>query len=184
MASLESFSNPPHKADPPPSAALSRQWWDLAGMLIVRYNDDFFNFPEGDEDACHTVGYPAWWLEMIGFGARPPLQWLLDRVRTNMFSLFNECRKRPTFCNISLSAHILAQIPYLLPHVATFCHDNRLIIKTCGTSVMTPFVLTPSGSCRSLSPDPTPRSVLPRGGEEDPWEDIWQYVARQNQRCL
>ena len=28
--------------------SLISSWWDLADMLVVRYNDGYFNFPESD----------------------------------------------------------------------------------------------------------------------------------------
>jgi hypothetical protein len=43
------------------------EWWELAGMLVVRYNDGFFNWGEYHPQAVATIGYPAWWLEMIGY---------------------------------------------------------------------------------------------------------------------
>merc|ERR1712127_168537 len=42
-------------------------WWALADKLVVRYNDMNFNFPEWAPTTTGSVGYPAWWLEMIGF---------------------------------------------------------------------------------------------------------------------
>lgn len=43
------------------------EWWELAGMLIVRYNDGFFNFPESAPHQIATIGYPPFWLEMLGY---------------------------------------------------------------------------------------------------------------------
>jgi len=42
-------------------------WWSLAEKLIVRYNDAFFNFPEHAPTAIGTIGYPTFWLEMLGY---------------------------------------------------------------------------------------------------------------------
>eukprot|EP00929_Paragymnodinium_shiwhaense_P057516 TRINITY_DN2879_c0_g1_i4.p1 TRINITY_DN2879_c0_g1~~TRINITY_DN2879_c0_g1_i4.p1 ORF type:complete len:690 (-),score=152.97 TRINITY_DN2879_c0_g1_i4:192-2261(-) len=43
------------------------RWWDLANMLVVRYNDYAYNFPEHAPTTQATIGYPAFWLEMIGY---------------------------------------------------------------------------------------------------------------------
>lgn len=43
------------------------EWWELAGMLVVRYNDGFFNFPESNPQTVGAIGYPPFWLEMIGY---------------------------------------------------------------------------------------------------------------------
>lgn len=43
------------------------QWWEMAEMLIVRYNDQFFNFGENAPQATAAIGYPAFWLQQIGF---------------------------------------------------------------------------------------------------------------------
>lgn len=31
-------------------------WWGLADMLVVRYNDNYFNFPENKPDEVFTIG--------------------------------------------------------------------------------------------------------------------------------
>lgn len=57
-------------------------WWSLAEMLVVRYNDMSFNFPEHAPQTQGTIGYPAFWLEMIGFNNdfwRP--KWVQPAVR-------------------------------------------------------------------------------------------------------
>jgi hypothetical protein len=43
------------------------EWWELAGTLVVRYNDGFFNFPESSPQSIEAIGYPPFWLEMIGY---------------------------------------------------------------------------------------------------------------------
>ena len=43
------------------------KWWDLAGLLIVRYNDGFFNYPNLDRPGSTSIGYPQQWQEMMGF---------------------------------------------------------------------------------------------------------------------
>jgi len=43
------------------------EWWSFAAMLVVRYNDGFFNFGEQAPQKVGPIGYPAFWLEMTGF---------------------------------------------------------------------------------------------------------------------
>jgi len=43
------------------------EWWQMAEKLIVRYNDQFFNFPEDAPQSVATIGYPDFWLQMIGY---------------------------------------------------------------------------------------------------------------------
>jgi len=43
------------------------EWWSLAEMLVVRYNDGFFNFGPWAPKAVSVIGYPAFWLEMVGY---------------------------------------------------------------------------------------------------------------------
>ena len=42
-------------------------WWSLADLLVVRYNDGYFNFPESNPDKVFNTGYPAEYLRQIGF---------------------------------------------------------------------------------------------------------------------
>ena len=42
-------------------------WWDLADMLIVRYNDGYFNFPEWAPNSVKIIDIPSWFMKMIGF---------------------------------------------------------------------------------------------------------------------
>jgi len=42
------------------------KWWDLAGMLVVRYNDGFFNYADAEQPANSNIGYPQFWQDMIG----------------------------------------------------------------------------------------------------------------------
>merc|ERR1712151_1222161 len=46
---------------------VTEQWWQLAEMLVVRYNDGFLNFPNEDKRKTFDIGYPAFWLEMLGY---------------------------------------------------------------------------------------------------------------------
>jgi len=43
------------------------EWWSLAEMLVVTYNDGFFNFGPWMPNGVGAIGYPAFWLEMIGY---------------------------------------------------------------------------------------------------------------------
>merc|ERR1712039_359976 len=45
----------------------TKQWWELAEMLVIRYNDNHFNFPDNAPTMTASIGYPAFWLEMIGY---------------------------------------------------------------------------------------------------------------------
>ncbi|CAK9055463.1 unnamed protein product [Durusdinium trenchii] len=46
---------------------VTEEWWRLAEQMVVRYNDHFYNFPESDPTNVGSIGYPAFWLEMIGY---------------------------------------------------------------------------------------------------------------------
>lgn len=50
--------------------------WSLSDELIFKYADGFLNFPEGggesDGEITKVLGYPAWWLEAVGFQDGPP----------------------------------------------------------------------------------------------------------------
>lgn len=46
---------------------VTETWWSLAEMLVVRYNDMSFNFPDHAPQETASIGYPAFWLDMIGF---------------------------------------------------------------------------------------------------------------------
>lgn len=48
---------------------VAEAWWSLAEKLVVRYNDMAFNFPEHAPQQSSAIGYPAFWLEMIGFNS-------------------------------------------------------------------------------------------------------------------
>ena len=45
---------------------VTKQWNELADLLIVRYNDGFFNFAP-DSPEVQGIPLPTWWLRMIGF---------------------------------------------------------------------------------------------------------------------
>ena len=64
--------------------------------------------------------------------------------------------KSYTCCHMSFKcAHLLSRLPYILQHLATSDHilPWQLIMGNRGTSVMTPFVLTPPGSCQQRLAD-------------------------------
>ena len=43
-------------------------WWALGDMLIMRYNDGYFNFPEWAPNSVKIIDVPVWFLEAMGFG--------------------------------------------------------------------------------------------------------------------
>jgi hypothetical protein len=43
---------------------LVRRWWELGDILVAAFNDGIHTFENGTQQ---TYGYPAWWLQMIGF---------------------------------------------------------------------------------------------------------------------
>ena len=43
------------------------QWWDLADMLIVKYDDGYVNIPK----TAGEVGYPESWLKEVGYDKGP-----------------------------------------------------------------------------------------------------------------
>jgi len=47
-----------------------KEWWAPADMLIVRYNDQSFNFGPNAPTATAGLGYPDFWLQMAGYNAR------------------------------------------------------------------------------------------------------------------
>jgi dipeptidase len=70
-----------------------QKWWELADQMVVGFSDGVFNAPSGD---IQKIGYPAWWLQMIGFNERfymptwvklaayPP-QLLVSSLTTSLF---------------------------------------------------------------------------------------------------
>lgn len=46
---------------------VTKEWWDLAATLIVRYNDQFYNFPPNAPTEVATIGYPPFWLQQLGY---------------------------------------------------------------------------------------------------------------------
>ncbi len=55
-------------------------WWNLADLLVVRYNDGYFNFPEWAPNSVKIIDMPSWFLDMIGFSdsfLRPTLHWFV-----------------------------------------------------------------------------------------------------------
>lgn len=43
---------------------LVRRWWNFGDILVAAFNDGTHTFENGTQKA---YGYPAWWLQMIGF---------------------------------------------------------------------------------------------------------------------
>ncbi|GAG05112.1 unnamed protein product [marine sediment metagenome] len=43
------------------------QWWDLADILVAKYDDGYINIPTTAEE----VGYPEWWLKEVGYDKGP-----------------------------------------------------------------------------------------------------------------
>merc|ERR1712046_536577 len=41
-----------------------RKWWALADEIVWRYNDGYYTY---ENTTKLHIGYPAWWLQMIGF---------------------------------------------------------------------------------------------------------------------
>lgn len=46
---------------------VTREWWDLASMLVQRYKDQKFNFPPNARTESAAIPVPAYWQEMMGF---------------------------------------------------------------------------------------------------------------------
>ena len=60
--------------------AVVSSWWDLANLLIVRYNDGYFNFPEWAPKSVKIIEIPLWFMDLIGFNdsfLRPTLHWFV-----------------------------------------------------------------------------------------------------------
>jgi hypothetical protein len=49
---------------------VATEWWSLADMLVVRYNDQYFNFPPNAPTTAAVIGYPSFYLQMAGFNRR------------------------------------------------------------------------------------------------------------------
>ena len=57
--------------------SITKSLWSLSDELIFRYADGFLNFPESeidqhDGETTQVLGYPAWWLEAVGYRDGPP----------------------------------------------------------------------------------------------------------------
>jgi len=46
---------------------VAKEWWELASMLMLRYNDQNFNFAPNDPTGTPGLGVPAYWLDMMGY---------------------------------------------------------------------------------------------------------------------
>lgn len=50
------------------------KWWELGFQTIAAFSDGVYHTPEGKVE---TIGYPSWWLQMIGYnGAFILPQWV------------------------------------------------------------------------------------------------------------
>eukprot|EP00397_Hematodinium_sp_SG-2012_P024553 GEMP01025579.1.p1 GENE.GEMP01025579.1~~GEMP01025579.1.p1 ORF type:complete len:605 (+),score=121.45 GEMP01025579.1:108-1922(+) len=52
---------------------VAADWWQMSDWLLCRYNDGFLNEPN---NLGQTIGYPPWWLEMVGFNDDPRPKWV------------------------------------------------------------------------------------------------------------
>ena len=52
--------------------AVRRAWWDLADDIVLRLADGFITDPASKEPPGKAAGYPAWWLEKVGWREGPP----------------------------------------------------------------------------------------------------------------
>ena len=57
-----------------------------------------------------------------------------------------ECAHAATCCDM---LSLVTTCRHMLPHYVAHNFPCKLILGHCGTSVVTPFVLTPSGSCQT-----------------------------------
>jgi len=48
--------------------ATVKTWWQLSDQLLFMYADGYRNFPVAGE----ALGYPAWWLQQVGYENGPP----------------------------------------------------------------------------------------------------------------
>jgi dipeptidase len=58
---------------------VTKQWWELADTLIVRYNDGSYNFGKYHPDKVLGIQYPLEWLRMVGYSSdfyAPARHWL------------------------------------------------------------------------------------------------------------
>ena len=55
-------------------------WWNLSDLLMVRYNDGYFNFPEWAPNSVKIIEIPLWFMDLIGFNdsfLRPTMHWFV-----------------------------------------------------------------------------------------------------------
>lgn len=50
------------------AAGVLKDWWTLSEQLYIRYNDGYFNTPDG---IAQPVFYPSWWLKQVGYEQGP-----------------------------------------------------------------------------------------------------------------
>jgi dipeptidase len=49
-----------------------REWWRLFDAILFKYADGYINSYDGKRFTSVSVGYPAWWLEQVGYQNGPP----------------------------------------------------------------------------------------------------------------
>ena len=65
--------------------AVVASWWGLSDLLIVRYNDGYFNFPEWAPNSVKIIEIPLWFMDLIGFNdsfLRPVFHWFVPFTGT------------------------------------------------------------------------------------------------------
>eukprot|EP00959_Pyramimonas_sp_CCMP1952_P400976 8402226-Pyramimonas_sp.AAC.1 len=66
--------------------------WGLADLLVVRYNDNYLNYPEWAEPKVYTIGYDKQMLEQIGYSNE-----FLHPTQTSA-NYYSAARARGEFC--------------------------------------------------------------------------------------
>lgn len=91
---------------------VSREWWDFAGMLVVRYNDKFFNWGENLPQGIATIGYPSFWLQQLGYDQESYRPTWLQRSETPPAALPEEVRQA---CKLGAAPAATTAAPHLTP---------------------------------------------------------------------
>ena len=160
QANIDSFSQPTpgQHGESPTCATLGSHPSEACGLNAVVRNPGSLALSSLSvpfERSKRPGPGPASRIEMRKVG-RPALvaalvtHWLPDGVRTTYLSLLRRVTNPTHFAIPCLNVHTFYHKYNILSQFATFCHifQGKLIMGECGTSVMTPFVLTPSGSCQ------------------------------------
>jgi dipeptidase len=64
-------------------ANIVNRWWELASMLIVRYNDGYFNFADAENPQSAEMGLPKQWLDMISYDRSSIFPQIVTKVFNN-----------------------------------------------------------------------------------------------------